>query len=106
MLFTSNKQIRGAYYSYNHGINARSLDEVYQSYSCAKENAWSYCKNLMKEYDGSGLAILGHNCMTFSVGFIGYINGLKHFFYITRDYDKAMPLEKMDEKTGEVIALS
>ena len=103
MIITSNKQIKGAYYSYSHGVPARTLDEVYGSYSTAKARAYSYCVDLMKAHDGEGLVILGHNCMTFSVGFVGYIDGLKHFFYITRDHDRAMPLEKIDKKTGEVL---
>lgn len=112
MLFTSNKQIRGAYSQYKSiiaGVNRwngeRSLDEAYGRYSCAKQRAWYYCEDLMASHDGSDMRILGHNCMTFSVGFIGYVNGLKHFFYITRDYDRAMPLEKVDENTGEVLAI-
>ena len=72
------------YYRYG-----RTLDDVYGSYSSAKAQAYRYCVDLMRDYDGHGLLIMGHNCMTFSVGFIGYINGLKHFFYITRDHDRA-----------------
>lgn len=113
MKIQNTKQLRGQYELYDNIRNARftgyyrygrSLDDVYDSYSSAKQRAWNYCESLMNEYDGNGMIILGHNCMTFSVGFIGYINGLKHFFYITRDYDRALPLEKMDPETGEVIA--
>ena len=89
-----------AYYM-NH--TGRTLDDVYNNYSSAKKRAYWYCEDLMKDHDGSGLLIIHHCCMTFSVGFIGYINGLKHFFYITRDYDRALPLEKIDKKTGEVL---
>ena len=105
MIFTTNKTIKGAYESYKRSYDY-SLDEVYGSYSNAKARAWNYCTDLMREYDGAGIKVIGHNCMTFSVGFIGYVDGLKHFFYITRDYDRAMPLEKLDKETGEVLAIS
>lgn len=82
----------------------RTLDDVYKSYSSAKYRAYLYCVDLMHEYGGRDLIVFKGNCMTFSVGFIGYINGLKHFFYITRDHDRALPLEKMDKITGEVTS--
>lgn len=103
MKIQNTKILRGAYEIWKRS-NETSLDMAYGHYSSAKQRAWYYCEDLMKEHDGYTIRILGHNCMTFSVGFIGYINGLKHFFYITRDYDRALPLEKMDAKTGEVIA--
>ena len=113
MLIQNTKQLRSKFNLYQSVRNAtitghrrygRTLDDVYNSYSNAKQRAFNYCINLMKEYDGDGLIILAHNYMTFSVGFIGYINGLKHFFYITKDYDRALPLEKMDKITGEVTS--
>jgi len=107
MLITSNKQIRGAYATYC-GDSWRKETDIYGAYdrpSSRKIQAWEYCKELMRKYDGRGIFILGHNCMAFSVGFVGYIDGLKYFFYITKDYDRAMPLEKVDENTGEVLAI-
>ena len=115
MLIQNTKQLRAMHDLY-HGIRyaeftgyyryGRDLDDVYDSYSDAKRRAYQYCLNLMEEYDGDGIVILAHNCMTFSVGFYGYINGLKHFFYITRDYDRALPLEKINKETGEVIEIN
>ena len=105
MIITNNKQIKGAFYSYVHGVPARSLDEVYCNYSNAKRRAWIYCEDLMKEYEGSDMRILSYNSQAFTIGFIGYVNGLKHFFYITKDYNRAMPLEKLDKITGEVLSV-
>lgn len=110
MEIRNTQQLRSAFTQYGYIMTGlwhgeRSLDEAYGRYSSAKARAWDYCIDLMKEYDGNGIVILGHNCMTFSVGFIGYIDGLKHFFYITRDHDRALPLEKIDKTTGEVITL-
>lgn len=113
MRIQNTKQLRSVFNLYQSVRNAtitgywkygRTLDDVYNNYSSAKKRAYWYCEDLMKAHDGDGLIILGHNCMTFSVGFIGYINGLKHFFYITRDYDRALPLEKIDRETGEVTS--
>ena len=108
MEIRNTKQLRNAYAAWANPSYYKeySLDEAYGNYSAAKQRAWNYCENLMKEYDGRGLMILGHNCMTFSVGFVGYIDGLKHFFYITRDHDRALPLEKIDKTTGEVISIA
>ena len=111
MLFTSNKQIRGQFERWQDAMaddTGRYVSDIFSAYekpSIYKTRAWDRCVEMMNSYDGYGFIILGHNCMQFSVGFIGYIDGLKHFFYITRDYDRAMPLEKMDENTGEVIAI-
>lgn len=90
-----------AYKRWTHSDNY-SLRDVYGIYSKLKENAYAYCEDLVDKYDGYGLRIIGHNSMAFSVGFIGYIDGLKHFFYITRDYDRALPLEYVD-KDGVVF---
>ena len=113
MEIRNTKQLRTTYSEYDNIRNARTsfywryatdINEAYARPSVYKVRAWERCKAMMKEYDGNGIVILGHNCMMFSVGFIGYINGLKHFFYITRDHDRALPLEKMDAITGEVTA--
>ena len=112
MEIRNTKQLRSTYEQYNRIMNGESTcyrpaADIHQAYgrpSDKKTRAWERCVDMMKSYDGHGIVILGHNCMTFSVGFIGYINGLKHFFYITRDHDRALPLEKMDAITGEVTA--
>lgn len=48
-------------------------DELYKAYgrcSQAKRNAWEHCKALCREYNGTGLKVLGHNCHFFSAGFL------------------------------------
>lgn len=79
--------------------------EAYEKPSVYKVQAWNYCKDLCKQYDGHCPAITGKNCMAFSVGFIGYVDGIKCYFHITKDYDRYLPLEIMDKETGEVKAL-
>ena len=80
--------------------------EAYERPSVYKVRAWEYCKQLMNEYNGYGLAVTGHNCMAFSAGFIGYVDGLKCYFHITKSYDRYIPLEVMDKETGEVTPAS
>lgn len=66
-----------------------SLYQAYEKPSRAKENAIEYCRKLCDRFSGYDFRIIGHNCMTFSVGFWGVIDGHKAFFYITKDYDRA-----------------
>lgn len=64
-----------------------TLEEVYKNCSSAKKQAFDYCKELAKECDAVGFAILGANCMTFSVIFTFTLNGYKFFAHITRSYN-------------------
>jgi len=94
-------------YAYKHYCNAdrwtyADIWDAYEKPSIYKVRAWERCKGLAVELDGTTPLILGKNTMQFSVGFIGYVNGLKAFIYITKDYNRYMPLEKMDAETGEI----
>lgn len=75
--------------------NATELWHVYDRFSYAKENAMDYCKTLVAKFNGYGLKIIGSNCMKFSVGFIGEIDGKQAFFYITKSYDRFIYLDEM-----------
>ena len=70
--------------------NCKSLYKAYRNPSQYKENAFSYCFSLMHEKAGFDLRIIGHNCMTFSIGFqyIDNETGIVMFAYITRDYNR------------------
>ena len=68
--------------------NLYSLNQCYLKHSNAKNNAFSYCLNLMRKYKGTDLRILSYNTFHFSVGFIGEYEGQKAFFYITPNYDR------------------
>ena len=96
MTHTKSKVIKGAYMQWKYAY-AASLGEVYSSYSQAKQNAMDYCRNLMYKHNGCALRIIGHNCMTFSVGFLGDVDGRDAFFYITRDYDRYIFLDELLE---------
>lgn len=45
----------------------RTLDEVYQSYSCAKSSAYRWCWNKCAEENGYGFHITSYNTFGFSV---------------------------------------
>lgn len=49
--------------------NIFELWQAYQTASGAKQLAFAYCKNLMRELNGYGLKIIGYNCHTFSAAF-------------------------------------
>lgn len=87
-------EIGGAYARYQKAT-ARDLNEVYSRYSQAKQAAYDYCMNLVREYYGYSPRIIGANTCTFSFGFIGVIDGKEAFFYITRDYDRYIFIDEM-----------
>lgn len=78
--------------SYNNSNNRR-LEDCYDRYSSAKARAYQYCWNLMAEKGGCGLRILGHNSMSFSVGFRFEENKKEMFAYITKDNIRFFPFE-------------
>lgn len=79
-------------YPYYQQSNASDLSDVYGRYSTAKAAAWKYCYDLMAEYDGWGLRIIGHNVFMFTAGFLfrdPETDALK-FMYITKSSDTAV----------------
>ena len=67
-----------------------SLDSAYGTDSSAKARAWRYCEDLMNQYDGYGLKVIGHNYHTFSAGFMFEQDGKEMFMYITHARDTAV----------------
>ena len=64
-------------------IAGRTLYDVYNSFSKAKDDAYDWCMRRMEDFDGDNFHITGANCNFFTVAFEGEIK------YI-------------DPKTGEV----
>lgn len=50
----------------------------------------------MHEYNGKALKIIGYNTMTFSVGFLGTVDGRAAFIYITKTYDRYIYIDEME----------
>lgn len=78
-------------WAYNPNSWGRCTDiyEAYSKPSREKVRAFEYCLQLCREHNGYDFQIIGHNAMTFSVGFryYGKNTGAACFAYITRDYD-------------------
>ena len=91
--WTNTEALKGAYRSYCNS-NYETLEDAYVRYSRAKKEAYDYCINLMKEFDGDGMRIIGRNCHTFSAGFIFEVldeetyEVKRAFCYITKSYDR------------------
>lgn len=92
---TSRARQRAAEQAFKWAYNPNNWDrctDIYEAYgkpSYQKVRAFEYCKQLCRENDGFDFQIIGHNAMTFSVGFryYGKNTGAACFAYITRDYD-------------------
>lgn len=80
--------------------NSRYTDvyHAYDTISKGKRDAWDYCVDLCKKYDGEGLRVISRNCHKFTAGFI-YTDsktGELMFMYITKGYNQAVSLAITD----------
>ena len=81
--------------------------KAYKNPSYNKVKAWRYwLEKMRKDYEAADFRILSKNSQAFTIGCIGWVNGLLTFIYITAYNCYYLPLEKIDEKTGEVINLN
>ena len=81
------KRERTAYTNYTRST-ARTLRDVYSTYSRAKESAFDYCRALCYEHGGHDLRIISANTFTFTAGFVFTAeDGRDAFMYITPSYD-------------------
>ena len=74
-----------------------TLRDCYDRPSYAKENAFNYCRELVNDYQGRQGRIISYNLFQFTYGFIGKINGKDAFFYITKEYDRYIYLEDLED---------
>ena len=56
---------------WNHSkwVDGYELYDVYNKPSREKQEAWEYCKDLCKKYNGTNLHIVGHNVFAFAAAF-------------------------------------
>lgn len=81
-----NKQMQHQYNYYKSKLTHNPIASIYDAYqkpSYYKVRAFHNCLSIVKEYNGFNFTILGHNCHTFSVGFICIIDNKLHFVWIT-----------------------
>lgn len=95
MTHTTAKVIKNAYNNYFNS-NLCTLYDCYTNFSYNKQRAYDYCLSLMAKYNGQAGCIIGYNCMVFSFGFIGEYDGKQAFFYITRDYDRYIFIDELE----------
>jgi hypothetical protein len=96
MTHTTTKNIKNAYNQYKRS-HTTELWQCYDRFSYNKERAMEYCKKLVAKYNGYTGKIIGHNCMVFSFGFVGEYDNRPAFFYITRDYDRYIYLDELED---------
>lgn len=94
MKHTNSKLIVDAYYRYLKS-NDNRLWDVYKKVSMDKVNAYNYCNDKKRELNGINLKIITHNYQSFTVGFIGELDGRNAFIYITKDNERFIYLDEL-----------
>lgn len=82
-----------AYEAYKRST-ARSLEDVYGRYSKAKDDAWTYCINLLLDLGGYDLKVISANGYQFTAGFMFEENDKLMFMYISKSHDIAVEVEE------------
>lgn len=77
---------------------AKTLNDVYDSWSDKKHKAYQYCKELEEKYDGHDFRIIGASGWIFTVGFVGMYEEKEAFFYITPNHDYYIELSELEEE--------
>lgn len=96
MTHCTTKTIKNAYADYQNS-NKYNLSDCYKNASYYKQNAMNYCRKLKYKYNGFYGKIIGFNCMQFSYGFIGTIDNIPAFFYITKDNDRYIYISELEK---------
>ena len=70
------------------------LYDAYDSFSKGKVDAWKYCRDLCKQYNGRDLKVVNRNCHKFTAGFeyTDPESGEIMFMYITKGSNTAIPV--------------
>ena len=95
MTHCKTKAIKNAYENWERSRNY-DLYDCYANPSANKIAAMRYCCNIFIDHDGADMKIIGYNTMTFSVGFMGIVDGRNAFIYITKDYDRYIFMDELE----------
>lgn len=68
-MYITGKKARSYVNQYSHIYFPLTLDDVYNSYSVAKLNAWKYCQRKCDKMNGRRLTVLSHTCQFFTAAF-------------------------------------
>lgn len=68
-MYITGKKARSYVNQYSRIYFPLTLDDVYNSYSVAKLNAWEYCQRKCDKMNGRRLTVLSHTCHFFTAAF-------------------------------------
>lgn len=90
------RDIVRSYFAYYRGkTEGRSLFEIYEHFSQAKQEGLNYCLQLKAEKHGEGACFGGHNCDKYSYFFTFEENGKKYLAYITSANDYKISIDDL-----------
>lgn len=96
--YSRSKQMAQAYKYYLMSDNYK-LENVYNSYSTKKENAFIECRKTCYRLGGSRPKIVSHNQKVFTFGFIRKDeSGEEWFYWMTPSYDRFARVRELEEK--------
>lgn len=100
MTYTKSKIIKSAYQQFLSSQKTQ-LSDCYANPTKAKREAFDRCIRLCYLHNYDRYRILGYNTNTFSFGFTGLLGNKPAFFYITKEYDRCIFLDELQEREEE-----
>lgn len=89
------KKAQGMVNNYNWYVaryGSRGIYDAYKTPSVYKVRAWNDIRDMCARMGGTGLTVLGHNCMKYSAAFKAVEDGVEKLFYFTADNDYVIEL--------------
>lgn len=89
------KKAQGMVDNYNYYIaryGVRGIYDAYKTPSVYKVRAWNDIRDMCARMGGTGLTVLGANCMKYSAAFKAVEDGVEKLFYFTADNDYVIEL--------------
>lgn len=90
-MYTAKQKDLNSYYQRWLNSTENTIYKAYSRPSRYKVAAFERCEDIMCEFDGYSLRIVGHNCSTFTAAFTTDDT----FYVITKDNIYRMPLEEV-----------
>ena len=87
-MYTAKEKDLNSYYQRWLNSTENTIYKAYSRPSVYKVRAWERCEDIMQEYDGYNLRVVGYNSQTFSAAFTTDTD----FYVITKSYIYRMPL--------------
>lgn len=87
-MYTAKEKDLNSYYQRWLNSTENTIYKAYSRPSVYKVRAWERCEDIMQEYDGYNLRVVGYNSQTFSAAFTTDTD----FYVITKSCIYRMPL--------------